>query len=397
MPGLGTNFPDMPFQRKTLSTLISEVAADISSALPGADALLRFAVLRVIGKVQAGLTNLQFGYLDWIAKQAVPFTAEDEHLEGWAALKKVYRKAASQAQLTAQFTGTVGKVLSAGTSVVRGDGVSYTTSTTGTVGAGGTVTVTIVADVAGTSGNADTGTVVSLGAAVDGIQTAGTVTGNVSAGADIELDDDLRDRMLGAYQESPQGGDVEDYVGWAKDVAGVTRAWCAPNGFGAGTVVIYTMWDNAEAGHGGFPQGTDGVSQFDKGPGGVPRGTIATGDQLVVANSIVTEQPVTALVYSCAPIANNLTITLSGLTSATTATRAAIFAAIADVLFRNGDPRAGTINRDDISAAIRSVAGTGGFLINLIQGVVGSTTTTYPGNITSGFGQLPVLANVLYV
>ncbi|WP_175867857.1 baseplate J/gp47 family protein [Burkholderia diffusa] len=387
----------MPFQRKTLSTLISEVAADISSALPGADALLRFAVLRVIGKVQAGLTNLQFGYLDWVAKQAVPFTAEDEYLEGWAALKKVYRKAASQAQLTAQFTGTVGKVLSAGTSVVRGDGVSYTTSTTGTVGSGGTVVVTIIADVAGTSGNADPGTVVSLGMAVDGIQTAGTVTGNVSAGADIELDDDLRDRMLGAYQESPQGGDVEDYVVWAKDVPGVTRAWCAPNGFGAGTVVIYTMWDNAEAGHGGFPQGTDGVSQFDKGPGGVPRGTIATGDQLIVADSIVTEQPVTALVYSCAPIANNLTITLSGLTSATTATRAAIFAAIADVLFRNGDPRAGTINRDDISAAIRSVAGTSGFLINLIQGVVGTTTTTFPGNITSGFGQLPVLANVLYV
>ncbi|MCA7985152.1 baseplate J/gp47 family protein [Burkholderia vietnamiensis] len=387
----------MPFQRKTLSTLIAEVAADISSALTGADALLRFAVLRVIGKVQAGMTNLQFGYLDWIAKQAVPFTAEDEYLEGWAALKKVYRKAASQAQLTAQFTGTVGKVLSAGTSVVRGDGVSYTTSTTGTVGAGGTVAVTIVADVPGTSGNADPGTVVSLGMAVDGIQTAGTVTGNVSAGADIELDDDLRVRMLGAYQESPQGGDVEDYIGWAKDVAGVTRAWCAPNGFGAGTVVIYTMWDNAEAGHGGFPQGTDGVSQFDEGPGGVPRGTIATGDQLVVADSIVATQPVTALVYSCAPIANNLSITLSGLTSATTATRAAIFAAIADVLFRNGDPRAGTINRDDISAAIRSVAGTSGFLINLIQGVVGTTTTTFPGNITSGFGQLPVLANVLYV
>ncbi|PRH31185.1 baseplate J/gp47 family protein [Burkholderia multivorans] len=387
----------MPFQRKTLSTLMSEVAADISSALQGADVLLRFAVLRVIGKVQAGMSHLQFGYLDWIAKQAVPFTAEDEHLEGWAALKKVYRKPASQAQLTAQFTGSVGKVLSAGTPVVRGDGVSYTTSTTGTVGAGGAVTVTIVADVAGTSGNADPGTVVSLGAAVDGIQTAGTVIGNVSAGADIEKDTDLRDRMLGAYQESPQGGDLGDYVGWAKSVAGVTRAWCAPNGFGAGTVVVYTMWDNAEAGHGGFPQGTDGVSQFDKGPGGIPRGTVATGDQLVVADSIVSEQPVTALVYSCAPIPNNLTITLSGLTSATTATRAAIFSAIADVLFRNGDPRAGTINRDDISAAIRSVAGTSGFLISLIQGVVGTTTTTYPGNITSGFGQLPVLANVLYV
>ncbi|MFM0435894.1 baseplate J/gp47 family protein [Paraburkholderia strydomiana] len=387
----------MPFQRKTLSTLLSEVAADISSALQGADALLRFAVLKIIGKVQAGLCNLQFGYLDWIARMAVPFTAEDEYLEGWAALKGVYRKAATQAQLTAQFPGTVGKVLSAGTAVARGDGVTYTTSTTGTVDGTGNVSVTILADVAGSAGNADAGTGVSLSVAVDGIQQGGTITATVASGADIEINDDLRARMLDAYQTTPQGGDIEDYVQWAEDVPGVTRAWCAPNGFGAGTVVVYTMWDSAEAAHNGFPQGTDGVSQNDKGPGGTPRGVVATGDQLVVADSIVAKQPVTALVYSCAPIANSLTITLSGLTSATTATRAAIASAIADVLFRNGDPRAGTINRDDISAAIRSVSGTSGFLITLIQGVVGVTTTTYAGNITSGFGKLPVLANVLYV
>ncbi|SOE85698.1 Uncharacterized phage protein gp47/JayE [Burkholderia sp. YR290] len=387
----------MPFQRKTLTTLITEVAADISSALEGADALLRMAVLKIVGKVQAAMCNLQFGYLDWISRQAVPFTAEDEYLEGWAALKDVYRKAATQAQLTAQFPGTTGKVLSAGTAVTRGDGVTYTTSTTGTVDGSGNVSVTIIADVAGSAGNADAGTSVSLSIAVDGIQQGGAITGTVESGADIEDNDDLRTRMLDAYQSTPQGGDVEDYVQWALAVAGVTRAWCAPNGFGAGTVVVYTMWDNAEVAHGGFPQGTDGVSQNDKGPGGIPRGTVATGDQLVVADSIVTKQPVTALVYSCAPIANNLTITLSGLTAASTATRNAISAAVADVLFRNGDPRAGTINRDDISAAIRSVSGTSGFLITLIQGVVGVTTTTYSGNITSGFGQLPVLASVQYV
>jgi uncharacterized phage protein gp47/JayE len=287
--------------------------------------------------------------------------------------------------------------LSSGTPIARGDGVTYTTSTTGTVDGSGNVSVTIIADVAGSAGNADAGTAVSLSVAVDGIQQGGTVTGTVASGADIEDNDDLRSRMLDAYQNPPQGGDSADYVQWALAVAGVTRAWCAPNGFGAGTVVVYTMWDSAEVAHNGFPQGTDGVSQNDKGPGGTPRGVVASGDQLVVADSIVTKQPVTALVYSCAPIANNLTITLSGLTSATTATRAAIASAIADVLFRNGDPRAGTINRDDISAAIRSVSATSGFLITLIQGVVGSTTTTYSGNITSGFGQLPVLANVLYV
>jgi uncharacterized phage protein gp47/JayE len=387
----------MPFQRKTLSTLLSEVAADISSSLQGADALLRFAVLKIVGKVQAAMCNLQFGYLDWIARQAVPFTAEDEYLIGWAALKGVYQKEESKAQLTAQFPGAAGKVLSSGTPIARGDGVTYTTSTTGTVDGSGNVSVTIIADVAGSAGNADAGTAVSLSVAVDGIQQGGTVTGTVASGADIEDNDDLRSRMLDAYQNPPQGGDSADYVQWALAVAGVTRAWCAPNGFGAGTVVVYTMWDSAEVAHNGFPQGTDGVSQNDKGPGGTPRGVVASGDQLVVADSIVTKQPVTALVYSCAPIANNLTITLSGLTSATTATRAAIASAIADVLFRNGDPRAGTINRDDISAAIRSVSATSGFLITLIQGVVGSTTTTYSGNITSGFGQLPVLANVLYV
>ncbi|WP_269501114.1 baseplate J/gp47 family protein [Burkholderia sp. IMCC1007] len=386
----------MPFQRKTLSTLMSEVAADISSSLQGADALLRMAVLRVIGKVQAGMSNLHYGYLDWIAKMAVPFTAEDEYLEGWAALKKVYRKVASQAQLTAQFQGATDAVLSSGTPVVRGDGVSYTVSTTGTVGSGGTVSVTIVADVAGSSGNADVGTAVSLGAAVSGIQTSGTITGNVAAGDDIETNDSLRGRMLEAFQNTPQGGDPRDYVKWATDVPGVTRAWCAPNGFGAGTVVLYTMWDTAEAAHGGFPQGTNGVSQYDQGPGGVPRDTVASGDQLIVADAIVAVQPVTALLYSCAPIANSITISLGGLASATTATRQAVFSAISDVFFRDGDPKAGTVNRDDISAAIRSVAGTSGFLINQIQGVVGTTTTTYPGNISSGIGQLPVLAAVTY-
>ncbi|EEF23813.1 Protein gp47, putative, partial [Ricinus communis] len=254
----------MPFQRKTLSTLITEVAADISSALQGADALLRFAVLKIVGKIQAGMCNLQFAYLDYIAQNAVPFTAVDEYLEGWAALKDVYRKAATQAQLTAQFPGTTGKVLSAGTAIARGDGVTYTTSTTGTVDGTGNVSVTIVADAAGSAGNADAGTAVSLSIAVDGIQQGGTITGTVESGADIEDNDDLRTRMLDAYQSTPQGGDVEDYVQWALAVAGVTRAWCAPNGFGAGTVVVYTMWDNAEAAHGGFPQGADGVSQNDK-------------------------------------------------------------------------------------------------------------------------------------
>ncbi|WP_454825404.1 baseplate J/gp47 family protein [Paraburkholderia xenovorans] len=385
----------MPYARKTLAQIRSDAMADIAAALQGSDPLLRFAALKIIGVVLAGMTNEEYGYLDWIAKQTNPFTADDEYLEAWGALKKVYRKDASAASLSATFTGVAGKLLDDGTPVVRSDGATYTTSGTQTV-VGTSVTVTIVADVAGAAGNADPGTVVALDIAVDGIQSTGAVTGTVSSGADIEDQEDYRARVLAKYQQPPQGGAAPDYVEWATDVAGVTRAWCAPNGFGAGTVVVYIMLDDAQAAHGGFPQGTDGVSQHDQGPGGLPRGTVATGDQLIVADALVAEEPVTALVYVCAPIQNVLSFVLSGSSGWSTATRNAVETQISDVFFRNGDPRAGTVNRSDINSAIGAVAGTAGFVIESITGVIGGIPSSYPDNITGSFGSLPVLGTVTY-
>jgi uncharacterized phage protein gp47/JayE len=187
-------------------------------------------------------------------------------------------------------------------------------------------------------------------------------------------------------------------VKWARAVPGVTRAWCVPNGFGPGTVVLYTMLDDVEAGHAGFPQGTNGVSQFDEGPGGAPRDTPATGDQLTVADTIITEQPVTALLYSCAPIENGITFMISGMSTASAATKAAVSASLSDLFFRNGAP-AGTIDLSDVNSSIGSVSGTAGYLITAITSTVAGVTTTYPANtnLTNGAGQLPVLANINWV
>ncbi|MBR7929384.1 baseplate J/gp47 family protein [Burkholderia ambifaria] len=386
----------MPYARKTLAQLRSDAMADIAAALEGSDPLLRNAALKIIGVVLAGMINEEYGYLDWIAKQTNPFTAEDEYLEAWGALKKVFRKDASAASVSVAFTGIAGRQLDADVPVVRGDGVTYTTVATEVV-VGTIVSVAIVADVAGAAGNADAGTVVSLGVAVDGIQSTGVVTGTVSSGADIEDQDEYRARVLYAYQNPSQGGDRADYVSWALGVAGVTRAWCAPNAFGAGTVVVYIMMDDAQAAHGGFPQGTNGVSQFDQGPGGLPRDTPATGDQLVVADALVSLEPVTALVYVCSPISNILSFQISGLSTASTATRNAIASEIRNVLFRSGDPRGGTVNRSDLNSAIGAIPATAGFVIETITGVVNGVTTSYPDNITGSFGSLPVLGTVNYI
>jgi uncharacterized phage protein gp47/JayE len=376
----------MPFSRPTLTDLKAQVAADVQANLQGVSALLRYAVVRVVTIVQAGLAYLHYGYLDWISKQAVPWTATDEYLAGWGALKDTYLKGATEASGTALFVGTVGASLPpAGTTIVRGDNRTYVSTADATMDGLGNVSIPAIDTTPGASGNCDAGTVLSLGTAFPGIQSTGSAATAFTGGADVEEQEDFQSRVIEAYQQPIQGGDKDDYVKWATDVPGVTRAWCRPNGAGAGTVVVYTMFDDAESAHGGFPQGTNGVSQFDQGPDGLPRDTSATGDQLTVADAIIVKQPVTALVYSCAPLQNVVNFTITGLTTASAATKAAIAAAISDVFLRNGDPTGATVNLGDIESAIAAISGTDGFVI-----------TVPAGNITSAIGSLPVLGTITY-
>lgn len=375
----------MPFSRPTLSDLRNQVAQDIASAVPGADALLRFSNLRIIGDALAGLAYLHYGYLDWIAKQSVPFTADEEFLEAWAALKKVYRKSAASASGVVTFSASSGAVVPAGIGITRSDGVAYT-STADATESGGTVAVSATADAdqsgqTGAFGNADVGTSMSLASAVTGVQSTGSVTTAFIGGADIETDDAFRSRMLEVYQAPPQGGAEADYVEWAKDISGVTRAWCVANESGNGSVAVYFMMDEAEVAHGGFPQGADGVATDES------RATAATGDQLIVADAIFPLRPVTALVYCKAPVANTVDVTISGIATASSATKAAISAAITAVFYAFGTVSASATNvpLSAIESAIAAISGTEGFLI-----------TTPSGNVTSAAGELPVLGTVTY-
>ena len=387
----------MPFSRSTLTDLRSQVAVDISTGLPGSDALLRFSSLQVLGAALAGLTHLQYGYTDWVAKQANPFTATEEFLEAWAALKNVYRIAATQAGLAVPgqvtFSGTNGTVLSTGTPLVRSDGVAFTTTSTSIV-SGGNVTVNAVANadpsgLTGAFGNCGVGTVMNLGTTVSGLNSTGSVSAAFTGGADVEKDDDLRSRMLQVYQNVPQGGAQADYVTWALQVNGVTRAWCNPNGFGAGTVVVYPMLDDTESAFTGFPQGVSGVATLET--RGMPT---ATGDQLEVANWIYPLRPVTALVYVVAPTQQVINLTVSGISTLPAATKALIAAAIAGIFVAYGSPLPavpgsglnGVIDLSYIESAIAAITGTAGFVI-----------TSPVANIVGTTGQIPVLGSVIYI
>ena len=373
----------MPFPRPTLTALRTQAMQDITASdLPNADGFLRRSALRILAWVQAGLAYLHYGYLDWIAREGVPFTATDEYLEAWASLAPtgILREAPTPATGPAQWSGTTGTPLPGGTLCNRADGVQFSIVNGGTVGGGNTVSVTVLAVVPGSAGNTDSGSPLTLATTISGINPTGVALAELTGGTDLETDSHLRMRMLQAFQNPPQGGAIADYILWCLAVPGVTRAWCLPLGRGPGTVVVYTMFDVTEAAFGGFPQGTNGVAMAET------RDTPATGDQLAVANYIFPLRPVTALVYSDAPTGVSQNFTVNGLVPSNPTIQASIIAALAAMLVQKASPLADSyIDQSDADDAISAVPGVVSFRV---------AAPSFP--VTPGLGNILVLGTVTF-
>lgn len=381
----------MAYNRPTLSELQEQAKNDIEASQAGTDALLRFSPLRIIGKLLAGFINLVYGYLDYIAKQAVPWTSTDEYLAGWGALKKVYQKPATKASSPSVSFAAASGAIDAGVRLVRGDGILFVTTSSATA-SGGAIVIAIEAVDAGESGNCDAGTKLTLATAIDGVQSTGVVISACVGGADVELQDAFSGRVMAAYQSSPQGGAEDDYVTWATAQSGVTRAWANGSGFGAGTVVVYFMMDEVRSAQAGFPQGTNGVATEEK-----RSATKATGDQLTVADALYPLRPATALVYLCAALPHTLNFKVKGLSATSTETRASIKAALADVLVRSGSPKGGLVDRTEIEGALSGIAAAAGGVIMEIEGIIDGVSTVIPENVSSPRGYLPTMGEVIYL
>ncbi len=373
----------MPFARQTLTALQQQGQQDIVDAgIEGVDGLLPFSVLGTLSWEQAQLAWLHYEYLDWIAKQAVPWTATAEYLAGWGNLKNVNKKPATSANdgyATFPSTPGIEVQMPAGTVVVRSDGFQYITANT-VNGNISTITVPVKASTPGSAGNALVGTQVTLGSPVPGVQTAGTITTAATEGADIETDAEYQPRVIAAYQAPGSDGREAEYIGWATAVPGVTRAWVNRNGFGAGTVVVYIMLDDAEAATGGFPVGANGAA------GAESRYATATGDQLTVANAIYAVQAVTALVIVCAPIAQPTNFAITDLGAGNTpANQAAITAALQD-MFRRVSAPGGTVHPNAWEGALEAIS-------TLPTLEVASPTGPI---VAANVGSMPVLGTVTF-
>lgn len=342
----------MAYPFPTIETLIQQAQADVTgSDLPEADGFLSRALLPLMAIMQAGFALGHYDAIAYAMLQATPFTAIDEWLDTWAALKKVFRKDATPAGSTVAFIGAIPDTdLPSGTPLRTNAGFAYVTTADAVVADDGTVSAPFVATTSGSAGNAVSGIVLTLGTGITGIPSSGVANAVITGGSDQELDDDLRTRMLFAFANPPAGGNQTDYETWALAVPGVTRAWCTPESMGPGTVGVQFMMDIAEAAVGGFPQGLNGVAAAET------RGTPATGDQLAVANAIYPQRPVTALVYCSAPVPDPVTYTVGELSPNTTVIQQGIATALAAMHLRKAVP-GGTLYPSDWNEAIAAVPG----------------------------------------
>lgn len=323
----------MPFDRPKLQDLIDQNATEIESRLPGVLVRVRRSLVGVLSRVFSGALAALYQYVEWLFRQAWPDAAEAEYLDWHGARWNVTRTPAAAASGGASFPGGVGSngtVVPAGTVLQRADGVQYRTTVDATVTTG-VAALTVVAVVAGQSGNASNGVAFTLASPIAGVSSAGIATTAMAGGADVELDEPYRARILARIRKVPQGGADYDYEDWAKQVPGVTRVWVYPRAMGGNSVVVRFMRDDD--------------------PTPIPD----AGEVATVQAKIDALRPVTAKAYVLATVgvAQNFAITL---TPNTPAVQAAVEAELAAMIQRDGKP-GGILLLSHIREAISIAAG----------------------------------------
>lgn len=236
----------MPFARPTLTEIIERIEGDMLSRITGPSSILRRSMLKILARVYGGAIHLVYGFLNFLKDQLFVTSADDEYLEQQAAEYGIRRKDADKATGEASISGTNGYTVPARTELQSPDGQIYKVDEEVTI-SGGVADISLTAQVGGSDGNQDAGTVLTFVSPIAGINTSATVDSNgITGGVDVEDSDALRVRTLARKRQPPHGGASFDYENWALEYPGVTRAWAFSNYYGRGTVGLAFVRDNDE-------------------------------------------------------------------------------------------------------------------------------------------------------
>lgn len=242
----------MPFKVPSLEQVRKLSRDTIVNAVAKGRPVLRRTVEDALGNAVGGLLYLRLERLRVMWSQLWADTATGRWLDRIATIWGLTRKDRGPATGKIQVTGENGSVLPAdSTFEFPGTGIVYFTLDEVEI-SGGEAFVLVTASTGGSDTNLAAGAVISLTVSVAGIDDNATVvTGDdgedgLVDGVDIEDDEALRARVLARIREPAAGGSIADYVGWALEVSGISRAWCVPGINGPGTVLILVVDDTSD-------------------------------------------------------------------------------------------------------------------------------------------------------
>ena len=298
----------MPVTIPTVSALRDQIIADIEGKLGTTVPLLTKAAFRVLATAYAGALALLYRVARWVYAQIFPQTAEAEALALIAERYGITRNAAVRAKMTATATGTTGTLIPAGT-LWTGGGMVYEQEAAVAIIAG-TATITVECLTSGDAGNLLVGATITAASPIAGMDSTATIASSVIEGEDEEAIEDLRTRVIARMQNQPQGGAAADYVGWAREVPGIVKAFAYNTG--PGYVTVYPL------------EAVTGASR-------IPGGAKITEVENYVASSSRRTLCATVLADVMTELAEDVTIT--GMLPGDAGTRAAVEADITAYLY----------------------------------------------------------------
>lgn len=345
----------MRYEIPTLPALIKRTEADFERNAPDA---LRRADAKVAARALSGAVYELYGYQDWIARQSNPATCDEAMLLSWADWRLDDGPTPAVAATGfATVVGSSGFLVDAGQRYQSKDGRQYVVAEAVTLVAGG-ATLKVVAEDVGTLGNIEAG-ILTAATPVLGVNPEAVIgPDGIVGGAEKESIEALRARVKAAFKNPSKVGNGEDFVGWALEVPGVTRAWALPRWMGPGTFGLAFVRD-------GDPE------------------IIPTAAQVAVVQAYLDKKrPVTSEVYALAAEARPLNFSLR-LTPDSTALRAAVEQSLRVLIDDEGGPGE-TLLKTHVGSAISNTPGeTDHVLIEPASDVVmGANQVAVPGVFT---------------
>ncbi|MBV7262554.1 baseplate J/gp47 family protein [Photobacterium sp. WH24] len=232
----------MPYNAPSMAESIRQLEGDIALEL-GLESELPFicserAIAFAVGAAKRDIHD----HIDWLAKQIVPSSESDEQtIVEKAAYEGVPRKLAKKASGPASIPASAAAVMPLD-AVLKSDSGQRYVVTEAQLPENGAITFMVLAEQAGSAGNLAAGEVLTLVSPVPGVEAKATA-GDISGGSDLEPVSELLGRLYFRKQNPPMGGALHDYIAWATEVGGVTRAWSYDMYQGGSTVGLTFVCD----------------------------------------------------------------------------------------------------------------------------------------------------------